>query len=122
MRTNAIRRYCKEVNRQLICLPKTRQELMSGLCAELEELPSEQTETLDRLENCFGELSQTVLELQDAVPAWERTMALRFQRRRRLLAGIATGSFILILILFIFFLLHHEPFFITTGPAAYGRS
>ena len=119
MRQRIISRYCKAVGRQLICLPETRQELLKGLWAELEELPPEHTESFKKLEVCYGKIPQTALELQEAVSAGERAMALERQRRRRLMTSLAAGLLILLLAMFIFLMWNTAPKFIVTGSPVY---
>lgn len=116
MSRKTIDKYCKAVGRQLICLAGTRQELLKGLRAELEELPPKQTESLEKLEVHCGKPPHMAEELQEAVSPEERVIALERQRRRRLLIGIAAGALILLLAVYIVLLLKSWPAYFVTDP------
>lgn len=119
MSQKIVSRYCKTVGRQLICLPETRQELLRGLRAELEELPPERTESRERLEVYCGKPTQMALELQEAVSDKERAMALKRHRRRCLLIGIVAGILVLLLAVYIILLLVNWPTYFITDPPVY---
>lgn len=119
MSRKTIDRYCKAVGRQLICFSGTRQELLKGLRAELEELPPEHTESLEKLEVHYEDFLQTAEELQEAVSPEERTMALKRQRCRHLLIGIAAGGFILVLLAYIMLNYRYGVHHIITDPPIY---
>lgn len=119
MSRKIIARYCKEVGRLLICLPETRQALLKGLQTELKELPLEYTESHDKLEAHYGKLPQTVLDLQEAVSAGERAIALKQQHRRYLLIGIIAAALILLLVVFIVLLRYEKPWIIFVGSPIY---
>lgn len=119
MRQKIISRYCKAVGRQLICLPETRQELLKGLRVELEELPLEHTESLKKLEVCYGKIPQTALELQEAVSAGERTMALEHRRHRFLLLGGLAITLFLLLVTYIIFNWYTAPDYAILGQPIY---
>ena len=91
MSKRVIDRYCRAVGRQLICLRETRQELIGGLRQELLELPPEQSESFAKLKAHYGKMSQTAVELQEAVSPGEREIALKRQRRKYLIMGLAAA-------------------------------
>lgn len=98
MSKRVIDRYCRAVGRQLICLRETRQELIEGLRRELLELPPEQSESFAKLKAHYGKISQTAVELQEAVSPGEREIALKRQRRKYLILGLAAAVVIGLLI------------------------
>ena len=119
MSQKIISRYCKAVGKQLICLPETRQELLKGLRMELEELPPVHTDSFNRLEVCYGKIPQTVLELQEAVSAGERSMVLKKQRWKLLLLGCVAVVLFLLLVTNIIIYYCNGPSYIVTNPPAY---
>ena len=119
MSRKAIDKYCKAVGRQLICLSGTRQELMKGLRAELEELPPKQTENLEKLEVHYGRLSQTAMELQEAVSAGERAIALEHRRHGSLLLGGLAVILFLLLVAYIILNYYAAPSVIIVNQPVY---
>ena len=98
MSKRVIDRYCRAVGRQLICLTETRQELIEGMRQELLELPLEQSESFAKLTIHYGKISQTAVEIQEAVSPGEREIALKRQRRKYLILGLAAAVVIGLLI------------------------
>lgn len=119
MRRNSIRRYCRRVGRELICLPMTKQELLEGLNAELSALPPEETRSLRKIEAKYGEISAVAAELQEAVDFNERTAVLLRQQRffRRWL--IASTVVIVILLFALYFIIRHWPVVEIAFPPVY---
>lgn len=117
MSRKAIDRYCRTVGKQLICLPETRQELIGGLCQELLELPPEQSESIDKLKTHYGKTSQTAVELQEAVSPGEREIALKRQRRKYLILGLAAMAVIGLLIALVILMSGNLHSIIVVHPA-----
>lgn len=116
MKFNAINRYCRRVGRELLCLLETKKELLAGLKEELDALPPEDTSSVRKLEARYGKTITVAVELQEAVSAKERSIALFRERRTFRRWMTVTVVLIVLLILFCIFLLKVMPFVSITYP------
>lgn len=116
MNNNAVDRYCKRVGKLLICSAETRQELLDGLRGELVELPPEQSDSVKKLENCYGKISETAVSLQDAVPPDERASALTLQQKMKITVCAATAAIFILFAAFVCYLEISRPVKIVVHP------
>lgn len=65
-------KFCILVGKRLLCLPRTRRNLLNGLREEVLDLPAEQRCTLAVLEEKYGTVQHIAAELQEYVPPRSR--------------------------------------------------
>lgn len=119
MSQKVIDRYCRAVSRQLICLPGTRKELLNGLRRELEELPLEYTQSMEKLEIHYGKSTQTAVALQEVISPDERAMALKHRHRRLWITWIVAGILGLLFAALTLYALTHTTLIQVTNPPVY---
>lgn len=118
MSEKIIKKYCRRVGNALICQPKRKKELLSGLEAELSALQPEEVASIPCLEAKYGEIVDVAAAYQEAVPEAERMLALRRKRRNRWLWAVLAIAVIILFLLLTIFLLKMSPFTRVTMPVA----
>lgn len=78
-------KFCIQVGKRLLCLPRTRRHLLNGLREELLDLPAEQRCTLAVLEEKYGTVQHIAAELQEYVPPTEQSACIWRQRYQKIL-------------------------------------